>query len=180
MTHPEQLVFEWLDFRGYIVRCNVRVGRLPGGGHRGEIDIAAYHPESKHCLHVECQCDAGSWKNRKKILEQKFTKGRQFVFKEIFPWLATTDKTQFEQWAVVSSAGKGRDTVGGGKVVTMRQLYRNIAHDVLKLMEAGNRVVPEKYPLLRTIQGSMQHVGGIGKTITGIPEDSLLPTVPTG
>jgi len=32
-NHLEQLVAEWLEFKGYFVRRNVKVGKLPRGGH---------------------------------------------------------------------------------------------------------------------------------------------------
>jgi len=167
MTHLEQLVAEWLDFRGYIVRPNVRVGLLSHGGHKGEIDVAAFHPITTHCLHVECSSDANSWKVREKTFERKFAIGSEFIGKEVFPWL---ESPKIEKWAVVWGGKRRRETVGGGKVITMNMLYRNIGRDVLKLIQKGNRIFPEKYPLLRTIQGTMKHVGDSAR----IAEDTLL------
>jgi len=171
MTHLEQLVTEWLDLRGYFVRCNVRVGRLSHGGHTGEIDIAAFHPPTTHCLHVECSGDANSWKVRESSFERKFAIGREFVEKEVFPWLKDP---RIEQWAVVWGAGPRRKTVGRAKIVTMNMLYRNIARDIVKLNQKGNRVIPEKYPLLRTIQATMKHVGDSKPMTARIAEDALL------
>ena len=171
MNHLEELVSQWLDFRGYIVRCNVCIGLLRHGGHTGEIDVAAYHPVTKHCLHVECSGDADSWAYREKRFEQKFAKGRDFIKKEVFPWLDGVGDLKIEQWAIVWTAGADRTHVAGGKVVTMRNLYRNIARDIRKMREKGNRVIPEKYSLLRTIQQAMHHIGGLAQADTPGHED---------
>ncbi len=175
MTFVEQLVFEWLDYRGYITRCNIRVGRLKKGGYSGEIDIAAYHPTTRHCIHVECHTDAGSWKQREAALKKKFDRGARYIFKEVFPWLQIPGGPELEQWAVVVTAGKDRKTVAGRRVVSLRQVYRNITRDIVDLMVRGNRMVPEKYPLLRAVQGMVQHVLDSKKNIEALANEDLLP-----
>lgn len=171
MNYLETLVYQWLDYRGYFVRSNVNVGRLQHGGHAGEIDIAAFHPTTQHCLHVECSGDALSWKDRAKRLEPKFRKGQEFIRKEIFP--SIPDKP-IEQWALVWNAGK-TPTIGGVKVVALRRLYLNIASDILELNRQGNRSVPEKYCLLRAIQQTMTFVGDARQIEAISGEDLLLP-----
>jgi len=155
MNYMEQLVGEWLDFRGYFVRYNVRVGRQRHGGFRGEMDVAAYHPQTQHCLHVECQCDAGSWTAREQILAKKFAVGRQYFAAEVFPWL---DSSEIEQWAVVWAAGRNRKRFGQARIVPAKLLYYNIAQDMQRVGLNHNRVVPEKYALLRTIQFTLRFV----------------------
>ena len=169
MNHWEQLVEEWLDYRGYIVKCNVCVGALAHGGHAGEIDVAAFHPHTKHCLHIECSGDAESWGERRERFKRKFHIGREFFGKEVLPWL---QDPRIEQWALVWSAGRGRETLDGVKIVTARMLYRNIARDVMKLK--GNRIVPEKYSLLRTVQITMRLVGDSKRALAEIAQEPLL------
>lgn len=53
MNHLETLIKQYYEWRGYIVRSNVKVGRLRHGGWAGELDIVAYHPVSEHLLHLE-------------------------------------------------------------------------------------------------------------------------------
>jgi hypothetical protein len=47
MSHLEDLLCEYYQWQGYIVRRNIKVGRLDHGGWEGELDIVAYHPVTK-------------------------------------------------------------------------------------------------------------------------------------
>jgi Holliday junction resolvase-like predicted endonuclease len=42
----EELVAEWLEYKGYIVKRNERVGRRAAGGHEGELDVVAFNPKT--------------------------------------------------------------------------------------------------------------------------------------
>jgi hypothetical protein len=53
----EQLVAEWLEYRGYFVRRNVKVGKRKKGGYEGELDIVGFHPLQKHLVHYETSMD---------------------------------------------------------------------------------------------------------------------------
>jgi len=70
----EELVAEWLEYKGYIVKRNERVGRRAAGGHEGELDVVAFNPKTNHLIHVETSTDADSWAGRirkwKKIKEE--------------------------------------------------------------------------------------------------------------
>lgn len=57
----EQLLREWYEYKGYFVRNNVLVGKLDKGGYATELDIVAFHPETKHVVHLEPSMDADSW-----------------------------------------------------------------------------------------------------------------------
>ena len=172
MNYLETLVHQWLDYRGYFVRRNVNVGRANNAGHSGELDIAAYDPTTGHCLHVECSLDSGSWEAREKRFAPKFRKGKEFLEKEAFPLRVKT----IDQWAVVWNAGANRKTLGGGKVVTLATLLRNIATDILETNKHANRTVPEKYFLLRAVQDTMRHVGDPREFDAKLFEDDhLLP-----
>ena len=41
MSHLEDLLFEWHDWQGYVVKRNVNVGRIKHGGWAGELDMVA-------------------------------------------------------------------------------------------------------------------------------------------
>src|SRR5437764_13234533 len=58
MSHLEDLLCEYYDWQGYIVRRNVKVGRLSHGGWEGELDIVAYHPKTRDLVHLEPSIDA--------------------------------------------------------------------------------------------------------------------------
>ncbi len=61
MNHLEKLIRQYYEWQGYIVRGNVLVGRLSHGGWAGELDIVAYHPQTKRLLHIEPSLDAHTW-----------------------------------------------------------------------------------------------------------------------
>jgi len=104
---------------------------------------------------VECQCDAGSWAAREQILAKKFAIGEQYFGAEVFSWL---DRPEIDQWAVVWAAGRNRKRLGQARIVPAQLLYYNIARDMQRVGLKHNRVVPEKYALLRTIQFTLRFV----------------------
>jgi Holliday junction resolvase-like predicted endonuclease len=57
----EEIVAEWLEYKGYIVKRNERVGRRAAGGHEGELDVVGFNPKTKHLVHIETSTDADSW-----------------------------------------------------------------------------------------------------------------------
>lgn len=77
MTHLENLLYQYYDWQGYIVRRNIKVGRLKHGGWEGELDIVAYHPNNNELLHLEPSIDADSWGTREERFEKKFAAGRK-------------------------------------------------------------------------------------------------------
>jgi hypothetical protein len=152
MNHLEQLVAEWLEFKGYFVRRNARVGKLARGGFEGELDVVAFHPKTKHVLHVEPSTYAGPWHKREAQFAKKFGVGKKYIRPELFPWLPRG--TEIEQWAVFWASSKRHLQIGGGKFVSVQELYERIVKDVLALSKLT--VIPEQFPLLRTVQGTIR------------------------
>lgn len=64
MSHLESLVAEYLEWQGYLVRRNTKVGRLAHGGWEMELDIVGYHPKTQKLVHYEPSIDALSWDKR--------------------------------------------------------------------------------------------------------------------
>ncbi len=58
MSHLEDLIAEYYDWRGYLVKRNIKVGRLQHGGWEMELDVIAYHPHTNHLIHLEPSLDA--------------------------------------------------------------------------------------------------------------------------
>ena len=145
-NHLEQLVAEWLEFKGYFVRRNVKVGKLSHGGHEGELDIVAYHPLDNHLMQIEPSIDAHTWEKREERFRKKFDSGRKYITSEILPWLPHNKR--FEQWAVLCKSDRNHQEVGGGKVVPIRKLYRMIASDIMAVGDPARNVIPEQFPLL--------------------------------
>jgi hypothetical protein len=64
MSHLESLVAEYLEWQGYLIRRNTKVGRLAHGGWEMELDIVGYHPQTQKLVHYEPSIDALSWDKR--------------------------------------------------------------------------------------------------------------------
>lgn len=84
-NHLERLVAEWLEFKGYFVRCNVNVGIFPRGGYAGELDVVAYHPIENRLIHIETSTDAATWQEREERFKKKFDAGGKHIIPEILP-----------------------------------------------------------------------------------------------
>lgn len=156
MNHLEQLISEWLEFNGYFVRRNVKIRKLTRGGYECEFDIVAYHPLHNHLLHVEPSTDAQSWKKREERFRKKFDAGRKYIISDILPWLPHSKR--FEQWAVLWGSNRKYKEIGGGKVVPVWDLYRMIARDILAIGNPQTNAIPEQFPLLRTMQFTLNWV----------------------
>jgi hypothetical protein len=87
MNHLEQLVAEWLQYRGYFVRMSVSVGARPRGGFEGDLDVVGLNLLNKHLVHVECSLDSDSWEKRQQRFSVKFERGRRHI-NEVFRGLA--------------------------------------------------------------------------------------------
>lgn len=152
-NHLEQLISEWLEFKGYFVRRNVKVGKLAHGGHESELDVVAYHPLENHLVQIEPSIDAHTWEKREARFRKKFDAGRKYIISDILPWLP--HNKCFEQWAVLWASDKTHHEVGGGRVIPVWTLYRMIARDVLSVGNPAGNAISEQFPLLRTIQHTL-------------------------
>jgi len=148
MNHLEKLIAQYYEWQGYIVRSNVKVGRLKHGGWEGELDVVAYHPETKHLVHLEPSIDAHSWATREERFAKKFTAGRKYIPTEIFPWIRKN--TKIEQIAVLVTSSRAQ--VAGGKVISIDELIARIKKDISSQGVMANNAIPEDLDLLRTIQ----------------------------
>ena len=114
MNHLEQLVSEWLQFKGYFVKSCVSVGPRQRGGFEGELDVVGLHVPNQHLIHVECSLDAVSKQDRDKRFRPKFERGRKYA-KGLFPGLTGPD--DLDQVALLQFA-----THHSGSVMEMRDL----------------------------------------------------------
>jgi hypothetical protein len=154
MNFLEELVAEWYEFRGYFVRRNVLVGRRAKGGYECELDVVAFHPGSKHLVHIEPSMDAQSWAKRDERFRKKFAAGRRHI-PELFSGLELPEA--FDQIALLCFASnKNRSTVGGGKLLLVDELLREILTS-LKDRRIASSAVPEDKPILRTLQYVAEH-----------------------
>lgn len=150
MSHLEDLLVEYYDWRGFIVAHNRKVGSRPKGGWEMELDVVAFDPSTKRVLHLEPSLDANDWATRERRFAKKFAAGRRYIPTEVFPWLAPD--TEPEQIAILPRAGTKRRSLAGAKVRTVDEVMAEIRQAVEKKGPAARCAIPEQYPLLRTIQ----------------------------
>jgi hypothetical protein len=145
----EEILSEWFEFKGYFVKRNVRVGLLEKGGYQTELDIVAFHPETKHLVHIEPSGGATSWVKREEQYQKKFDAGRKYI-PDLFRGLDIP--SEIDQIAVMAYATKSnRETVGGGRILLFSELLVDIFREVCH-WDIYKRVIPEKYGLLRLCQ----------------------------
>lgn len=155
MSHLESLIVEYLDWQGYLVRRNTKVGRLAHGGWEMELDVVAYNPHKADLVHYEPSVDAHGWVAREVRYAKKFSAARKFVFSDIFSWLPPT--TPLRQIAVFPSHPKGRDEIAGGLILSIDEVVAEIRRKVIACGVARSNAIPESHPLLRMLQ--LSHCG---------------------
>lgn len=161
MPHLEDLLCEYYDWQGFLVKRNAKVGRRPKGGWEGELDVMAYHPKESRLVHIEASLDALTWEKRELRFKRKFETAARYIFSEVFTWLPPD--TPFEQVAVLPNHPVGRDTIGGGKLVSIDEKMAEIRARVMGCGLMAKNAVPEQYPLLRTVQ--LTHSGYYGAKV---------------
>jgi len=158
----EQLVTEWYEYRGYYVRRNVWVGKRGRGGLDSELDIVAFNPRARHLVHVEPSMDAESWEKREQRFRKKFEAGRKHI-PSLFPGLELPG--EIEQIALLAFASKvNHPTLGGGKVLLVSDLMREILEDLSEKRISSN-AVPEHHALLRMLQFVAEYRGKVFETL---------------
>ena len=145
MNHLEAIISEYLEWMGFFVRRNVRVGKREGkGGHTGELDLVAFHPGSpKRVLHIEASLAAMSRKAFKESLDKKFDVGRHYVPREVLPWL-TDMPFRLEQFAVLPTLPDGERKLAGAVLITVDELLGEIRTRISKKGKTFGSAVPEK------------------------------------
>ena len=162
MNHLESLIAEYLDWQGYLIRRNTKVGRLSNGGWAMELDVVGYNPHTNHLVHYEPSIDGHSWIERERRFNLKFERGRKHILEDVFSWLPSD--LPIEQIAVCVTHPKGRTTLGGGKLQSLDEFIAEVRHKVIAMGSANQNAITETYPLLRTLQ--LTHCG-YNRVVTG-------------
>lgn len=150
MSHLEDLIAEYYDWKGYLVKRNIKVGKLDHGGWEMELDVIAYDPHTGHLIHLEPSIDAHSWATREKRFAKKFSSARRYIFSEIFTWL--DPNVEIEQVAILVSHPRGRDFLAGAKIVSIDELLAEIRKKIIACGVVAKSAIPEQYSLLRVLQ----------------------------
>jgi hypothetical protein len=149
-NHLETLISQYYDWKGWVVRKNVKVGRRDRGGYEGELDVIVYDHKSNKVIHYEPSTDADKWANRKTRYKHKFDLGKKHIPKDVFPWLKPGFK--LEQIAVFFRVPEHRRAFQGGRAMSIDELVKMIRDDIEKRGRVGKNAIPEQYDLLRMIQ----------------------------
>jgi hypothetical protein len=149
-NHLETLITQYYDWKGWVVRSNVKVGPRDQGGYEGELDVVVYDPFSGKVMHYEPSTDASKWEEREKRYNRKFDLGRKYIHEEVFPWLKSGFK--LEQVAVFFRVPEHRRDFQGCRAISIDELVKMIRDDIEKCGRVGKNAIPEQYDLLRTIQ----------------------------
>lgn len=155
MSHLEMLIAEYLEWQGYLIRRNIKVGRRDRGGWEMEIDVVGFHPKTGTIVHYEPSLDALTWDKREERYKKKFAAAQKYMFTELFAWLPSS--TKIEQIAVFYNHPRGRDQIAGAKIMSIDELVGEITAKVTHCGPMIRNAISEQYPLLRTIQ--MSHAG---------------------
>ncbi|ODS30071.1 MAG: hypothetical protein SCARUB_04824 [Candidatus Scalindua rubra] len=150
-NYLEQLVAEWYEYQGYFILRNVMVGKLPKGGYEGELDIVAFHPETKHLIHIEPTHDAHSWAKREERFEKKFNAGRKYI-PELIKHFNIPKEKEIEQICLLGfGSNVNHPYLAGGKVVTVSEFLSEVIKKIGKSSMHRN-AMSENHPILRTLQ----------------------------
>lgn len=152
-NHLEDLVAEWYQFQGYFVRRNVQVGKRQTGGYECELDVVAFHPGLQKLVQIEPSLDGDKWDKRELRYTKKFAAGRAHI-PALFAGL--TLPANVEQIALFVFGGGAERTVGGGRVVFIRDFMQEVLATV-RTRRVESAAIPEQYPLLRTLQFAAQY-----------------------
>jgi hypothetical protein len=150
VTHLEQLISEYYNWKGFLVKQNVKVGRRGAGGWEMELDVVAYHPHEGRLIHVEASLDAHSWERREERYAKKFSIGEKYILKDIFTWLPA--ETAIERIAIFPSAPAGRTHIAGACLRSIDGFMKEVRSEILTCRVMAKDAIPEQYPLLRTVQ----------------------------
>jgi hypothetical protein len=150
VTHLEQLIAEYYDWKGFLVKQNVMVGRREAGGWDMELDVVAYQPHDGRLVHIEASLDAHSWEKREERYAKKFTLGERYILKEVFTWLPP--ETSIERIAIFPSIPKDRTHIAGARLDSIDGFVKTIRDEISVGKVMAKQAIPEQYPLLRTMQ----------------------------
>lgn len=148
MNFLEQLAAEWYAYQGFFVCTNVRFARRAQGGYAGEMDVVAFDPKDKTLIHVETCGDAQSWEQRRQQFQRKFGTAEKHYRATFNFGIRRVRKI------AIAGFGKRRKALALGpgiELLSVEKLVRQIVEEVAKSAPT-QRVVPEKFPLLRAIQ----------------------------
>jgi hypothetical protein len=104
-------------------------------------------------VQIEPSLDANTWEKREERYARKFNAGRRYI-PTLFEELAVP--SDIEQIALLVFAGGERTTLGGGRILLIKDFMRDILAQI-RGRRLNSAAIPEQYPLLRTLQYAAQY-----------------------
>ncbi len=148
MEYLEQLATEWYEYRGYFVRRDLWVGLESDGTYECELDVVAFHPTKRHVVHIEPGYDLLDWQHEEQHFQGKFDAGRKYLHR----MFGVEPRLHIDQIALIAShEGPHHHTIAGGKVLLLSEFLAEILQ-TLSSFDASESIVPEQWPLVRTLQ----------------------------
>ena len=148
VEYLEQLATEWYEYQGYFVHKDLWVGLASDGSYECELDIVAFHPTRHHLVHIEPSLDLLSWKDREQHFQLKFDAGKRYLHR----MFGAEAHGHLEQIALIVSGDESAlHTIAGGRIVRLADLLAEIL-ERLASFDISESLVPEQWPLLRTLQ----------------------------
>lgn len=148
MNLLEQLAAKWYSLRGYFVQTNLKYGARSKGGWIGEMDVVAFHPQTKELLHVETSMDAASWAKRTERFGRKFETAERY-----YAALFQFSYSHIRRLAIVGYHAEPRTDALGAKIqmISVPEFISQITAE-LKGRHPLHQAIPENKPLLRSMQ----------------------------
>jgi len=150
MSHIEDLIAEYYDWQGYLVKRNITVGEHQVGCEDLVLHLLAFNPQTGHLIHIEPSIDAESWNTHIEHFAKKFHCAKALIFSDLFTWL--DPEVEIEQVSVLVTHPKGREKLGEAKLESVDELIAEIRQKVIACGPVVKHPIPEHYPLLRTLQ----------------------------
>lgn len=115
-----------------------------------ELDVIAFHPMTKHLIHLEPSLDAHSWEKREQRFSKKFEAARKYILTDIFTWLEPD--TLIEQIAILICHPSNRHELCGAAIISIDEFVAKVRVEIASLGIMAKNAIPEQYPQLRAIQ----------------------------
>ena len=157
MDYLQRLATEWYEYQGYFVHRDLWVGFESDGSYECELDVVAFHPLHRHLVHIEPSLDLLDQRNREEHFRVKFEAGKKYLHR----LFGTEAQVRLEQVALVSADGKLPPTIAGGRIVSVSELLAEMIA-ALGAFDMSESLVPEQWPILRTLQLVAAYRGRLG------------------
>ncbi|WP_297453939.1 hypothetical protein [Persephonella sp.] len=152
----EELIYEYLDFKGCFVKRNIKLRKREKGGFDREIDILAL--DTRNCIVYHIETSFATNKSWDQTIEN-FKRKKFDIKKKEYAQLVGLEahEIQIVKVAILLNVPKQKEKRDLFEKETKSKLYsiKEIMEEIKSPITSKDplkEAIPEKYPLLRTIQ----------------------------